>query len=125
MKADARGATVGRPYQVEVTITNAGNKTIGGIRLQIDHRSIPVRFGLQKMEPTPTQEEADQWTSYIYPDLAPHDHHDIKMTLIPRQPGRFEIAVRLVSNGTDYDGVTKLPVRVAAPAPREMGGLTP
>lgn len=122
----SKKAVVGHPYMVAIEITNMADETIGGIRLQISKESVPTRFRLAKMTPEySSREDAQEWCSYIYPDLAPKETRTITLELIPHQPGSYQVAVRLVSRGTTFHGMTHLPVQVAAAPEQGIGGTGP
>ncbi len=119
-------AVVGHPFRTQVEIRNAGSETVGGIRFQISKESVPVFFRLASILPKEAAwEEAGQWTSYTYPDVAPHEQITIVLELVPRQPGDHPVSVRLLSRGSTFQGARQLPVRVAeAPDQKEAGGPT-
>ena len=120
---EIRGAVVGHPFHTQVEIRNIGQATVGGIRLQVNNGSA-VFFRLTKMRPQYVQkEEAEEWTSYIYPDMAPHERLRINLELVPRQPGKRLLAIRLLSRGTTFHETKRLSVEVAAaPEEQETGG---
>lgn len=124
-------AVIGRRYPVLIELTNVSGETIGGIRLQISKESL-VRFNLDKtngMQPRPSaREDAGEWFSYVYPDMAPKEQRRITLNLVPNRPGIHRFAVRLVSRGATYHGLMRFPVRVvAAPAGGDdgQGGRAP
>ncbi len=79
-------AVVGRPIHIQVKITNAGEETVGGIRVQILNKSAPVFFKLLKMTPEAMEwTDAGEWTSYGYPPILPHEQLTIDLELVPRE----------------------------------------